>query len=574
MSIAAPAALYQERTANVTDHPQIDRALGELAAARSKFRRMSMRERIALAAACLEGVAATAQEWVEAACRAKGIEPGSPSRGEEVGSGPLATARYLRLLMQSLRDIDEIGVPRLPGEITSGPDGRLRVQVVPTRGLYDTVAFQGFKSHVWMLPGVTRANLPETQAGYYRRGCTDEGIALVLGAGNVSSIAPTDAFSKLFHEGKVVLLKMNPVNEYLGPIFARAFAPLIDAGMLRIIYGGADVGSYAIQHASVDEVHITGSVYSHDTIVWGPPGAERERRKAQNDPLLKKTITSELGNVTPWIIVPGPYTDKELRFQAENLASSITNNASFNCIATKMVITSKSWPDRKKFLDYVAEVLKQVPPRKAYYPGAIDRYRKFAGGQAADCPEGACPWTLVRDVDPRQQPLYFEEESFVSVFAETALEATNDVAYLEQAVEFANTRLWGTLGAAVMVHPSFRKQPANEAAFQRALADLRYGTVGVNHWPALSYALMSPPWGGYPGGTLHDPQSGIGWVHNSYMLEKAEKSVLEGPLVMWPKPLWFPTNRAGEKVSWKVVGLYHRPSVWKLPGLLMSALGG
>jgi aldehyde dehydrogenase (NAD(P)+) len=85
---------------------------------------------------------------------------------------------------------------------------------------------------------------------------------------------------------------------------------------------------------------------------------------------------------------------------------------------------------------------------------------------------------------------------------------------------------------------------------------------------------MSPPWGGYPGGDLHDPQSGIGWVHNSYMFEKAEKTVLEGPLTMFPKPLWFPSNHSGERVSWKVVELYHRPSVWKLPGLLVAALGG
>jgi hypothetical protein len=239
-----------------------------------------------------------------------------------------------------------------------------------------------------------------------------------------------------------------------------------------------------------------------------------------------------------------------------------------------MVITWKQWPQRQKFLDYVAEVLAKVPPRKAYYPGAVDRYKKFAGGQAVECQSGACPWTLVRDVDPDRDPLYFEEESFVSVFAETALEAPSELSFLAKSVEFANDRLWGTLGAAIMVHPSFRKQPAGESAFQKALADLRYGTIGINHWPALSYALMSPPWGGYPGGNLHDPQSGIGWVHNSYMLEKAEKTVLEGPLTMWPKPLWFPSNKAGEQVSWKVVGLYHRPSVLKLPGLLLSALGG
>jgi hypothetical protein len=57
-------------------------------------------------------------------------------------------------------------------------------------------------------------------------------------------------------------------------------------------------------------VHITGSDRTHDRIVWGPPGAEREsRRMAEDEPLLKKPISSELGCVTPVVMVPGPYTD-------------------------------------------------------------------------------------------------------------------------------------------------------------------------------------------------------------------------------------------------------------------------
>ena len=323
MSVAEQAALYAERTGKVTTREEVDRCLEQLAEGKSRFQRLSLDERIELTAACLEGMMQHARHWVEEACRAKGIPEGSPMRAEEIANGPLATARYLRLLMQSLADIKAYGVPQLPGEITEGPEGRLRVEVVPTKGLFDKLVFQGFKAHVWMERGVTRSNLREHMAGYYRRGCVESGIALILGAGNVSSIAPTDAFSKLFHEGKVVLLKMNPVNEYLGPIFERAFSPLIEGGYLRVIYGGVEVGSHAIDHSLVDEVHITGSVYSHETICWGPPGPERERRKAENDPLLKKAISSELGNGTPWGVVPGPYSEKELRFQAENVASSI-----------------------------------------------------------------------------------------------------------------------------------------------------------------------------------------------------------------------------------------------------------
>ncbi len=45
-------------------------------------------------------------------------------------------------------------------------------------------------------------------------------LALVLGAGNVASIAPLDVLHKLFIENQVCLLKLNPVNDYLHDLLA------------------------------------------------------------------------------------------------------------------------------------------------------------------------------------------------------------------------------------------------------------------------------------------------------------------------------------------------------------------
>ncbi len=548
----------------------VDRCAGDLAAARAKLMAISLTERITLLEDCLARVVKLAPEWVEAACEAKGLPPNSPLRAEEVAAGPLATARHLRLLIQNYRALEKTGIIPLPAAPIERDDGTLSVQVMPVRGLYDSVAFAGFKAHSWLAPGVTRKDL-ERLGSHIKRPRPAKTV-LVLGAGNVSSIPATDAISKIFQEGHVVLLKMNPVNEYLGPIFQRLFSRLIEAGFVRIVYGGADVGGAAVAHPLVDEVHITGSIHSHDAIVWGPPGAERERRKRENDPLLKKPITSELGNVSPWIVVPAAYSDKQLRFQAESVAASITNNASFNCVATKMILTAKKWPQRQQFLDLVQAVLAQVPRRRAYYPGALARYRRFSGTQAPADSEGRLPWTLVRDADEAQAPQLFCEESFVCVCAETGLDAAGDEDFFRKAVDFANEKLWGTLSAAVTVHPDFRR--ASEKCFQDCLARLRYGAVGVNHWPALVYAMMSPPWGGYPGGTLADAQSGIGTVHNTFLLEGVQKTVLEGPITLAPKPFWFPTHKRPEPIAWKVLDLYAKPSVWKLPGLAMAALGG
>ena len=75
-----------------------------------------------------------------------------------------------------------------------------------------------------------------------------------------------------------------------------------DAGYLAVCYGGADVGAYLVEHPLIDEIHITGSDKTHDMMVWGPPGPEREERKRKKEPKLKKEITSELGNVSPVIV--------------------------------------------------------------------------------------------------------------------------------------------------------------------------------------------------------------------------------------------------------------------------------
>lgn len=550
----------------------IDRALEALAKGHPRLAQASAAELIRLAEECIEGTVRTARDWVDTAGRYKGVAPTNPLRAEDIMTGPVATIRQLRLVIGSLREIAAFGQPRLPGRPKIGLDGRLRVPVFPARGMFDAITFQGFKVDAWMKPGITEESLRRCADGVPGRwNSGNPRIALVLGAGNVSSIPTTDAFTKLFQEGRTVLLKMNPVNESLGPIFERAYKPLIDAGFLRIIYGGPEVGAAAVAHELVDEVHITGSIDSHDAIVWGPAGAERERRKRDNDPVLRKPMTSELGNVTPWIIVPGAYSEKQLDFQAENVATSITNNCSFNCIATKVIVTSANWPDRERFLDKVARVLGRMAPRKAYYPGAAERFARFSGRESTSGND-TLPWTLLRGVSPEESPHFFKEESFVCVSVETPLDADSDTAFLGRAVDFANEELWGTLAASITLPPGFRKDPAREAALQAALGRLDYGTIAINQWSGLSFAMMSPAWGGVAGSRLDDAQSGIGWVHNTFMLDGIEKNVLTGPLTVSPKPMWFATHSNPEAVAWRLLELYHKPSVWKLAGLLASAV--
>ncbi len=569
MAVASTAATARPSASPTTE---IDRAIGELKLGARRLVSSSLDERIGLATACIESTSAVASDWVESACLAKRIPASSTARAEEILVGPVSILRYLRLMIRTLGDLQSREAPRLP-DAPRTIQCQVRVPTFPTRELYDGLVFRPLTAETWLQPEVTpEAIFGDAPARLARRLAASPQVALVLGAGNVSAIPATDALSRILQSDCAVLLKMNPVNEYLGPMFERSLQPLIQAGFLRIAYGGADVGRYAVHHAEIDSVHITGSTDTHDAIVWGGDPEQRRQQKRTGQPLVAKPVTSELGNVTPWAIVPGAYSDAQLFAQAENIAASIVNNASFNCIATKLLITWKRWPARERFLDMLSSVLQQVPPRFAYYPGAAERFAEFSGdGMQAD-DQGRLPWILRRNVDPEHQPLLFERESFVCVSGETAIDARSPEEFLDRAVDFMNDHAWGTLAAGLTVPDELRKTGA--ASLDAAISRLRYGTIGVNQWPGVGYALMSPPWGAYPGAELSDVQSGLGYVHNTFLLDRPQKTVIRSPLSLFPKPVWFSTHRRPEAVAWKLLKLYRRPSLGTLAGLLGQALRG
>ncbi|HIG31213.1 MAG TPA: aldehyde dehydrogenase family protein [Verrucomicrobiales bacterium] len=552
----------------------VENAIEELKQAKDRFANASLSARIQLLGDCIDGVNTYAREWVKVACEAKHIPSGSPFRAEEVTGGPMATIRFLQLLLINLTHHHRYGSPRLPGPVTHSDTGALRVNVVPDKKTFDPWLFRGFKAEVRVKEPVDKVNFQETVSPREHSKEDLKGrICLVLGAGNVSSIPITDTLSKLFLEHKCVLLKMNPVNEYLGPIFYKAFASLIDEGFFQIIYGDAEVGAKAIHHELVDSVHVTGSTASHDAIVWGSDEADRKSRLQLKQPLLTKEITSELGNVTPWIVVPGPYTARQLNFQAQSIAASIVNNASFNCIATKVILTRRQWNQRETFMNQLEKELRKTPTRHAYYPGAVERFKRFSPQTTISDSATELPWTLIRNLDPESAGLYLREESFVCVCVEVALDADSDSDFLKKATRFANEELWGTLGAGITVHPKFRANTENEQVFQDCLDQLEYGVIAINHWVGIAFAMMGVPWGGHPGSSIEDVKSGIGWVHNAYMLKDIEKSILEGPLTVFPKPIWLPSHQNPEPISWRLLDLYHRPCYWNLFKLLMSAVG-
>lgn len=529
----------------------------------------SIDERLSWIDDCLPRIAKVSQPWVELACQHKGIDANSSTVAEEILAGPVVVLRFLRLIQQTLQDVQRYGQPRLPGTPVKRRGGGWKIPVFPARGMYDGLLFPGIRAEVWLAPDRNGSWFGATLETLVAAARHAPPVTLVLGAGNVSAIPVTDSATKIFCEGSPVLLKLNPVNSYLHEIWEEALAPLVQADYLRIIQGDAELGAQAVAHPGIDRVHITGSHLTHDRIVWGDDPDERARRRAENKPKLEKQITSELGNVTPWMIVPGEYTSRQLRSQAEHVVASLVNNAAFNCLATRVLITCRDWPQRAQLLELVQTMLKAVPERVAYYPGARDRFARFTGQTPQDARK--LPWTLLCDVPGDAESELFSEESFVCVCAETSVAAATPAEFLDRAVEFCNDRLFGTLCAVMTVPEAVRREQVH---LEDAIEKLRYGTVSLNQWPGTAFGVMAPPWGAFPGSTLQDVQSGIGSVHNTFLLEECQKTVTDGPLVSVPKPVWFPTHRKADQVGWRLLELYDRLSPWRIPPLLLAALRG
>jgi acyl-CoA reductase-like NAD-dependent aldehyde dehydrogenase len=545
----------------------LDAVVAKLAANKDVWCAVGIPARIALLEKVADALQVEASGWAQAMSRVKGIAADAPLQGEDWLAGPSTVVRNVRLLIESLR----AGGQQKPPKLMQRSDGQWVAEVFPISTL-EKIAFTGWRAEVWIEPG----RAPSQGAIYKEKHATGK-VALVLGAGNVSAIGPMDVLYKLFAENEVCILKMNPVNEVSGPFVARAFAALIDAGFMAVVYGGAEVGRHLTDHAQVDTIHITGSDRTHDLIMWGNSNEEQQANKKAGTPRLNKPISSELGCVTPVVVVPGPWSDSDLEYQATHIAGMVAQNGSFNCNAAKAVVLWQGWPQRDAFVAKLEAALAASPMRKAYYPGATQRYQAFVDkypkhrvlGAAA---EGVLPWTLLPDVPAKKGEYALSNEAFCGVLATTSLAATDEASFMVEATRFCNDEMWGTLSCMVLIHP--RTQAQHRQAFEQMVADLRYGGIAINSWAGALFGLGCTTWGAFPGHPLENIESGRGSVHNTFLFDHPQKSVVYMPFRMTPAPVWFPKHRNLQQLAERLTRFEQAPSVWKLPGMVAAAVKG
>ncbi len=567
---------------------EIDQTVATLAEHKDEWAKLPIGRKLTHLRGLRARTGRVSESWVEAAVKAKRIPTDSPLVGEEWISGPWALLKGLNVLIRALESLEKGEAPIHDDAVHTRPDRQVVVDVFPSN-LFDRLLLSGFSAEVWMQPGVTAESLAKDTASFYRETSPSGKVALVLGAGNIASIAPLDVLYKMFVEGMVCVLKMNPVNDYLGPFLEEVFSQLVAGGFTGFAYGGADVGAYLVAHDGVDEIHITGDYRTHDAIVFGT-GEEGKERRRRDEPLVTKRVTAELGNVTPTIVVPGPWSDADIAYQAEHVVTQKSHNAGFNCVAAQVLVLSADWERTPEFIGAVRETMQGMRAREPYYPGAAERQEAAIAAHPEaelldDPSNGAASRALITGLDPARKDEYcFTHEFFSNVLSVTTLPGARPAEFLKAAVRFANDTVWGTLGVNIIVHPKTMRELG--PALDEAIAELRYGCIGVNAWIGVGFLLSETPWGAFPGHTRNDIRSGTGVAHNSLLFDKPQKSVvrqpfypfprnlLHGEMHLSPKPPWFVTNRQAHTVGRRITHFEASPGWRHLPGIFLAALRG
>ena len=212
-SLASRWAPKQRRIMS-TAHSQgpesaLEVALARLDINKDRWARTTLEDRIGILLDVKDGLQAVASDWAQEAARQKQIPDGSPLEGEEWISGPYAVMAACNALIQTLshmqgkafldalpvRDVsaDQIAVRVLPHFDLGSPVAQWHQE--PMSGCNQAFSRENLHNHV----ATAYNQLPEEREG---------SVSLVLGAGNIASIAPLDCFQKLFTEHAVVLLKL------------------------------------------------------------------------------------------------------------------------------------------------------------------------------------------------------------------------------------------------------------------------------------------------------------------------------------------------------------------------------
>ena len=517
----------------------IDRNINTLRVKSKEFSTIENSKLISMLEESINNIKEIAYYWATVSAENKGVT-NTAAEGEEWLGGPFATVFGIQYYIDTLKDLNK----PLNQELFNK---HLNTYKVFPNNILEKIFFPFISAEIKFNKNI-KFNEIEEFRGFAMRYKHEPSISLILGAGNVSCIPLLDAIYHLVAKRSVVYIKLNPVNEYLLPVYEKVFSNFISSGYMVITKGNVAESKYMTEHNGIDHIHLTGSDETYENIVYGRKLNNDEKKLKSLEKINNKSFSSELGNVTPIIVHPGKWSNGELKFQARKIVTAKLNNGGFNCISAQIVLLPDKWKHTKKLMKYIKFYMNKVDDRLSYYPNSInvlntlEKDKNYERLNAESC---STPH-LSREIKAYSKYETSEIWGTSIYFKKISYETDKD--YAENAIKYCNETLWGNLGSTVLIkkYNSKKIKPITDLYVE----NLKYGTVAINEWSAIGFIIPTLPWGGFPGNKDNDIQSGQDFVHNSMFFESPLNGIVYSKFRMSNiiDPLWFVTNKKGKKV--------------------------
>jgi hypothetical protein len=517
----------------------IDRNISKLRVNSAEFLNLDKTNLISMLEQTVDNIKTISYYWASLSSEKKGHLTKS-KEGEEWIGGPFSCIYAFQYFIDYLQNDDGL-------DVTKFDESTKSYKVFPTKNI-EKLLFPFLEGEIRFGKNLNFNQINEYRGFANRFNNNKPKITLILGAGNVSSIPVLDALFHMIAHKSVIYIKLNPVNDYLLPIFTQVFEPFISRGFMIITEGDMEASKYLTEHEGFQQIHLTGSNYTYENIVYGRTLSDKERSLKTLPKINKKPITTELGNVTPIIVHPGNWSRAEIRHQAKKIVTAKLNNSGFNCIAAQVIILPKNWKHTDKLKRDIKYYLKKVGDTTSYYPGASENLNDLVQTENYDQINNLSCSTpfLVSDLNLEKEYANKEVWSTALYFHELPYSTYEN--FCSNAVDYVNNHLWGNLGVTVLIKN--HKKKTNQGILNTYIEELKYGTVAINEWSALGFVIPTLPWGGYPGNKDNDIQSGQGYVHNALLFESPQKGIVYSRFRLSPliDPPWFVTNKKAHRI--------------------------
>ena len=517
----------------------IDRNISKLRVNSAEFLNLDKTNLISMLEQTVDNIKTISYYWASLSSEKKGHLTKS-KEGEEWIGGPFSCIYAFQSFIDYLQNDDGL-------DVTKFDESTKSYKVFPTKNI-EKLLFPFLEGEIRFGKNLNFNQINEYRGFANRFNNNKPKITLILGAGNVSSIPVLDALFHMIAHKSVIYIKLNPVNDYLLPIFTQVFEPFISRGFMIITEGDMEASKYLTEHEGFQQIHLTGSNYTYENIVYGRTLSDKERSLKTLPKINKKPITTELGNVTPIIVHPGNWSRAEIRHQAKKIVTAKLNNSGFNCIAAQVIILPKNWKHTDKLKRDIKYYLKKVGDTTSYYPGANENLSDLLQTENYEQINNLSCSTpfLVSDLDLEKEYANKEVWSTALYFQELPYSTYEN--FCSNAVDYVNNHLWGNLGVTVLIKN--HKKKTNQGILNTYIEELKYGTVAINEWSALGFVIPTLPWGGYPGNKDNDIQSGQGYVHNALLFESPQKGIVYSRFRLSPliDPPWFVTNKKAHRI--------------------------